>query len=77
MRCTYPQLQDHPSVAKHPPVLGLAPGRRLVFIDHRHPELQEEQQKDGMWKARAGDDQPSKVRRCCWKGVWVQGQYGV
>lgn len=39
--CTYPQLQDHPSVHEHPPVLGLEQARCVVFIDHREPELQE------------------------------------
>ena len=32
----YPQLRDHPSVAKFPPVRGL--NEPLFFVDHSHPE---------------------------------------
>ena len=36
----YPQLQDHPSVAGYPEVVGMA--RRLFWLDHREHEVQVE-----------------------------------
>ncbi|KXZ51993.1 hypothetical protein GPECTOR_10g1015 [Gonium pectorale] len=41
VRPTYPALEDAERVHRHPPVLGLPPGRRVVFVDHREPELGE------------------------------------
>ncbi len=38
IRHTYPALEDHPSVAHRPPVLGLSAANRVVFIDHSEPE---------------------------------------
>jgi hypothetical protein len=36
IRPTYPELQDHPSVAQHPPLRGVADN--VVFIQHVEPE---------------------------------------
>lgn len=55
---TYPDLKDHPSVEARPEVKGLA--SRLVFLDHREPELQESKGTAGMWGASAS--YLSKVR---------------
>lgn len=59
---TYPTLEDHPKVASHPPLKGLA--TRLVFIDHQHPELQEEKGSHATWSAGLlGTESQSKVNR--------------
>ena len=39
-RTQYPQLQDHPSVAEYPEVVGMA--RRLFWLDHREHEVKVE-----------------------------------
>ncbi|KIY98958.1 NFX1-type zinc finger-containing protein 1 [Monoraphidium neglectum] len=54
---TYPALQDHPSVAGHPPVLGLAPGRRVLFINH---DVEEDGAARRGWSARQDLAQQSK-----------------
>jgi hypothetical protein len=59
---TYPALKDHPKVAAHPPVKGL--GSKLVFIDHRHPELQEENGSKAVWGSGVlGTETQSKINR--------------
>ncbi|KAG1673298.1 hypothetical protein FOA52_002578 [Chlamydomonas sp. UWO 241] len=57
---TYKQLDDHPSVSQHPPVLGLEPGRRVVFVNHNKLEDQEE---EGQYRFRASASSQSKVNR--------------
>ncbi|GFR50032.1 hypothetical protein Agub_g12193 [Astrephomene gubernaculifera] len=58
VRPTYPALVDAEAVGRHPPLRGLQPGRRVVFVDHREPELGEKE--GGMWGAAAAG-QVSKV----------------
>jgi hypothetical protein len=69
---TYPALKDHPKVAAHPPVKGL--GSRLVFIDHRHPELQDGRGQRVVWGYRSPRLSDSKLQRstgtrwgCAWQ----------
>ena len=56
IRHTYPSLIDAPKVKDQPPVLGVA--SRVVFIDHREPELQEKER--GLWRKGSAEHQ-SKV----------------
>ena len=49
VRPTYPVLTDHASVQSRPALRGVE--RRVVFVDHREPELQEREK--GMWGAAA------------------------
>jgi hypothetical protein len=56
IRHTYPSLLDAPKVADHPGVRGVS--SRVVFIDHREPELQEKER--GLWRGAAAEHQ-SKV----------------
>ncbi|KXZ51992.1 hypothetical protein GPECTOR_10g1014 [Gonium pectorale] len=51
VRPTYPALEDAERVHRHPPVLGLPQGRRVVFVDHREPELGDKEKT--MWSAAA------------------------
>ena len=53
---TYPSLQDHSKVKDHPEVRGLE--SRVVFIDHKEPELEEKEK--GVWRKGAAEHQ-SKV----------------
>ena len=40
--CTYPHLEDSPSVLSHAPLLGIpAERRRVLFIDHNQSEVLE------------------------------------
>jgi superfamily I DNA and/or RNA helicase len=42
VRPTYPAgLEDHASVHNHPPLRGIEPGRRVVFVNHEKIEDQE------------------------------------
>ena len=38
VRPTYPALEDAERTKQHPPVRGLPPGQRVVFVDHEVPE---------------------------------------
>jgi superfamily I DNA and/or RNA helicase len=38
IRPTYPGLQDHPSVLKHPKLRGIPGGHNVLFLDHDKPE---------------------------------------
>jgi hypothetical protein len=53
---TYPSLQDHSKVKDHPELRWLE--KRVVFIDHSEPELEEKEK--GVWRKGAAEHQ-SKV----------------
>ncbi|KAG1675262.1 hypothetical protein FOA52_016293 [Chlamydomonas sp. UWO 241] len=41
VRPTYPRgLEDHASMHNHPPLRGVDPGRRVIFVDHKNMEEQ-------------------------------------
>ncbi|KAG2492324.1 hypothetical protein HYH03_009275 [Edaphochlamys debaryana] len=59
VRPTYADLRDADSTRSRPPLMGLPPGQRVAFVDHREPEAGEREA--GVWGVAAAAAGVSKV----------------
>lgn len=62
VRPTYPSLEDHASVLRHPGVMGLS--QRVVFVAHDQAEVSEGKQQ-GMWGAHAAHQSKVGGSKAC------------